>query len=84
MDEFEELKERLHDETLEDELTRLRWRKANDSTFTLHHLRMMIDSECRRQDEGARDRGDIHHIENQARMAAMEILYHEWRKESAC
>lgn len=84
MDEFEELKERLHENTLEEELTRLRWRKANDREFTLQKLRIMIDSEVRRQDDGARDRGDIHHIENQARMAAMEILYHEWRKEAAC
>lgn len=84
MDEYEILKEKLQDETLEGELTRLRWRKDNDPTFDLQQLKIMIDSMCRFQDEGSRDRGGIQHIEADARLAAAEILYHEWQQERLC
>lgn len=81
MDEIEKFKEQLHEDTIETELERLRIRRETDPTFTIKQLKNILDHECKHQDVNWSDRGGIQHIEGQARVAALEIAYHDWMKE---
>lgn len=83
MDDFEQLKEKLYDDTLEEELMRLDMRRKNDPDFTLQQAKIMLDNECKCQDSGWCGRGGIQHLEGLAKVSALEIFYHRWKKEEA-
>ena len=82
MDEVEKIKEELYNGVLENELKNYEDRYNNDPNCTLETLKIELDFYYNHQDEGWCGRGDIQHIEGQARVAALEILVDRFEKEN--
>ncbi len=81
MDEIEALKEKLYNEALDGEYRRFKYRKDHDEFFTITELETMLNTEYKYHDDDWVGRGGLHMLEGQARIAALEILLEEWKRE---
>lgn len=81
MDQVEALKDELYAQALEGEYRRFRYRKESDPLFTLLDLEMQLNTEYKYNDDDWSGRGGLHMLQGQARIAALEILIDEWKRE---
>ncbi len=81
MDEIEKIKEELYNSIYENEMALFEDRLRNDPDFGIDELRSYLEYQYNFQDEGWCNRGDVQHIEGQAKVAALEVLLHHLEKE---
>lgn len=81
MDEVEKIKEDLYNNVFENEVKLYEDRLKNDPEFGIKELKIHLDFQYNHQDEGWSGRGDVQHIEGQAKVAALELVLHNAEKE---
>ena len=81
MDEVEKIKDKLYDAAFDNELALYEERLRTDPEFGIGELRDHLEFLYNHQDEGWCNRGDVQHIEGQARVAALEVMLHRLEKE---
>ncbi len=81
MDDIERIKEELYEGVFENELKVYEDRLEHDPGFGINELRNHLEFQYNHQDEGWCGRGDLQHIEGQAKVAALEVLLNRLEKE---
>ena len=81
MDEVEKIKEELYDKAFDSEMALYEERLQIDPEFGISEVRDHLEFLYNYQDEGWCNRGDVQHIEGQAKVAALEVLLHRLEKE---
>ncbi len=81
MDEVEQIKEDLYNRVFENEVALFEDRLENDPEFNIEKLRIQLEFAYNHQDEGWSGRGDVQHIEGQAKVAALELVLHNAEKK---
>lgn len=83
VDEVQALKDKMYQENLDGELAGIRLKIQEDPTFTPQKLQTLIDTDYFYMDDDWAGRGEVKHLELQARISAMEIALHEWQERLA-